>query len=112
MQSACPNMRGHAGIGGPHGSAQAPSVEAAASHAASTEASADHPTAASVRAPVKHQISQELQIYFDRVAALLRAGPHPKPADGWYFCLSDAASISAHPLHDSSIDSEVPGSKR
>ncbi|KAK9860428.1 hypothetical protein WJX84_008212 [Apatococcus fuscideae] len=64
------------------GSGPGPSVEAAAAHAASTDATPDHAAAPPVRAPVKHQISQELQVYFHRVAAVLRAGPDPTPPAG------------------------------
>lgn len=47
------------------------SAEAAAAAAASAEGQ----DASLVRAPVKHVLSQELQLYFDRVAHLLRVRP-------------------------------------
>ncbi len=46
-----------------------------AEQAAAAAASADGQEASLVRAPVKHVLSQELQLYFDRVAHLLRAKP-------------------------------------
>ena len=46
-----------------------------AEQAAAAAASAEGQEASLVRAPVKHVLSQELQLYFDRVALLLRARP-------------------------------------
>ena len=46
-----------------------------AEQAAAAAASAEGQEASLVRAPVKHVLSQELQLYFDRVALLLRAQP-------------------------------------
>ena len=61
-----------------------------AEQAAAAAASAEGQEASLVRAPVKHVLSQELQLYFDRVALLLRAqsglcptlvGPTPIPSN-------------------------------
>ena len=46
-----------------------------AEQAAAAAASAEGQESSLVRAPVKHVLSQELQLYFDRVAQLLRAKP-------------------------------------
>ncbi len=59
-----------AGRGGPMQSAE---------QAAAAAASAEGQEGSLVRAPVKHVLSQELQLYFDRVAQLLRAKPGNAP---------------------------------
>ncbi len=46
-----------------------------AEQAAGAAASAEGQESSLVRAPVKHVLSQELQLYFDRVSQLLRAKP-------------------------------------
>lgn len=46
-----------------------------AEQAAAAAASAEGQESSLVRAPVKHVLSQELQLYFERVAQLLRAKP-------------------------------------
>ena len=52
------------------------SAEAAAAAAAAPDA----PAAPPVAPPVKHVLSRELQLYFERVAAVLRGGSgHPGP---------------------------------
>lgn len=56
--------------------------------AAAAAAAGEGQEASLVRAPVKHVLSKELQLYFDRVARILRAKP------GQQFC-----SISLHPRH-------------
>ncbi|KAL3148177.1 hypothetical protein ABBQ38_014457 [Trebouxia sp. C0009 RCD-2024] len=50
--------------------------------AAAAAASAEGQEASLVRAPVKHVLSQELQLYFDRVALLLRARPGKEASAG------------------------------
>ena len=50
-----------------------------AEQAAAAAASAEGQEGSLVRAPVKHVLSQELQLYFDRVAQLLRAKPGKPP---------------------------------
>lgn len=62
---------GRAGKAGPGQSAE---------QAAAAAASAEGQEASLVRAPVKHVLSQELQLYFDRVAQILRAKPGTVPA--------------------------------
>ena len=56
---------------------------------------------------MKHQISQELQVYFHRVAAVLRAGPDPTPPAGEDSCPSFlSATLSqdlAAVLHPASV---------
>ena len=59
------------------------SAEAAAAAAAAPDAPAVPPVAP----PVKHVLSRELQLYFERVAAVLRGGvghpgPNPKSVNG------------------------------
>ena len=56
------------------------SAEAAAAAAASAEGQ----DASLVRAPVKHVLSQELQLYFDRVAHLLKARPGACHIKHWH----------------------------
>ena len=53
-----------------------------AEQAAAAAASAEGQESSLVRAPVKHVLSQELQLYFDRVAQLLRAKPGNAPGQG------------------------------
>ena len=53
--------------------------------AAAAAASPDAPGAPPVAPPVKHVLSRELQLYFERVAAVLRGGdldPYPEPVNG------------------------------
>ncbi|DBA87405.1 hypothetical protein WJX77_003935 [Trebouxia sp. C0004] len=61
------------GRGGPMQSAE---------QAAAAAASAEGQEGSLVRAPVKHVLSQELQLYFDRVAQLLRAKPGTEASSG------------------------------
>ncbi|KAL0022759.1 hypothetical protein WJX79_000193 [Trebouxia sp. C0005] len=53
-----------------------------AEQAAAAAASAEGQEGSLVRAPVKHVLSQELQLYFDRVAQLLRAKPGAEASSG------------------------------
>lgn len=53
-----------------------------AEQAAAAAASAEGQESSLVRAPVKHVLSQELQLYFDRVAQLLRAKPGAEASSG------------------------------
>lgn len=56
-------------------SADAASLTALKAEAAATAAASENQEPSLVRAPVKHVLSKELQLYFDRVARILRAKP-------------------------------------
>ena len=56
-------------------SADSASLTALKAEAAATAAASEDQEPSLVRAPVKHVLSKELQLYFDRVARILRAKP-------------------------------------